>query len=139
MQIQRIWSYLKSLFSKHPKPDELPLDCLLDEMLGPKYPRHEELLTEEKSSSLIEVVTKNGGMINCGSHMGVFVGTDMNGTPPGWVFIDLETATIPLVQQAVIHAKKGRDSWPKKPSNKRKKNTDEILDEVFDSQDYIGS
>lgn len=40
--------------------------------------------------------------------LGVLVGHDPRGCPPGWVFVLLDTATPEGVREAIEHAKQGR-------------------------------
>lgn len=77
-------------------------------------------------------------MMTCGEHLGVFVGTDILACPKGWVFIPLADATPALVRQAIEHANRGRKNWPKNQKAKYKSD-DEMLEQVFSSQDYIGN
>ena len=59
--------------------------------------------------------------------------------PRGWAFIPIEIATVELIEQAVAHMKQGRDKiFPKKQTQGRKTDN-QLLAEVFDSQDYIGN
>lgn len=55
-------------------------------------------------------------MITCGGHLGVFVAEekDIDNCPPGWVFVDVSTADVAMVREAVECAKAGRTSWPDK-------------------------
>lgn len=66
----------------------------------------------------------------------------LEGCPPGWVFIAQEEATVEAIVDALDWLDKGRQVWPKKTAavhGKKKKSDDELLEEVFSSQDYIGS
>lgn len=83
------------------------------------------------------IILRGGGMITCGSHLGVMVGNDILGCPKGWCFIPIEFATVELVSRCVLQASLGRSKWPK--NQKRVPKTEaELLDMLFDSQDYIG-
>jgi len=64
-------------------------------------------------------VAKSGGMITCGGHLGVYVGTDIAATPRAWAFVDLATATPELVAEAVADVKRGREAWPDKEDGSR--------------------
>lgn len=59
----------------------------------------------------VEMLADRGGMCTCGDHLGVYVGTDVYATPPGWVFVPLPT-TPEIVRAAIDHAKQGRREWP---------------------------
>lgn len=66
------------------------------------------------ASEYAKYLATYGGMCNSGQHLGVFVGTDQNNTPPGWVFLQLGSATDEQVQEALDYARLGRKSWPAK-------------------------
>ena len=59
-----------------------------------------------------EHLATNGGMCTCGDHLGVFVGTTIEGCPKGWVYVPLEDATPSLVKEAIREARTGRAKWP---------------------------
>lgn len=65
------------------------------------------------------ILVRGGGMITCGGHLGVYVGTDMAATPRGWAFIDLATATPELVADTVAEVSKGRSLWPESETPNR--------------------
>jgi hypothetical protein len=66
--------------------------------------------------SYAQYLASNGGIANCGRHLGVMVTPreNMKRVPAGWVGIPLEEATEKIVQEALDHAKQGRSSWPGK-------------------------
>lgn len=79
----------------------------------PQPPKPESIIEYDE---LVKMVFKTGGgVIPCGEHLGVFASTQANVSrcPPGWVFVNMETATLDTLQEAVNVAKKGRASWPK--------------------------
>lgn len=97
------------------------------------------MLAPEYIQSILE---RGGGMITCGDHLGIFVSPSENirACPPGWCFVPMEIATPELINAAHEHMTSGngrRSKWPKNQKQKVK-NPDEMLDQVFDSQDYIG-
>jgi len=53
-------------------------------------------------------------MIACGGHLGVMVAprSAVQKCPAGWVFVESETATAELVDEAIQAANSGRSSWP---------------------------
>ena len=64
------------------------------------------------------IIDRGGGMISCGDHLGVYVGIAELACPPGWVFVNIEDATVEGISKAVEYQKKGRKTWPgKKDSN----------------------
>jgi hypothetical protein len=74
------------------------------------------------------VLEDGGGMITCGGHLGVFVAEEkyITQTPPGWVFVDVSTADVAMVREALEHAKAGRFAWPERvvdvePTTKQKR------------------
>lgn len=89
------------------------------------------------------LIDRGGGMICLPEHLGVMIGPDISACPGGWGFIETAVATPESVMQLVEHVNLGRSSWPKKTipgqQAKKRRSDDEILDEVFESQDYIGS
>lgn len=91
---------------------------------------------------LTSVLNRGGGLITCGDHLGIMVSPQENirGCPPGWCFIPMEEATLALLNMAYEHMTNGNGRRPKWPKNQKKKarNQEEMLDQVFDSQDYIG-
>lgn len=60
------------------------------------------------------IVAKGGGMITCGGHLGVYVGTDIRATPRAWAFIDIREATPELIAETVEAVKEGRTAWPER-------------------------
>ncbi len=69
--------------------------------------------------SFREMILRVGfGMINCGDHLGVFVGPEryISGTPPGWIFLPGEDLTAKTLDAAIEAASKGTSSWPSKAS-----------------------
>ena len=71
-------------------------------------------MTPVSSDYYQSLINRGGGMITCGDHLGVYVGTSMSACPPGWVFIDTSIATVEVIAEAVEHQKVGRKIWPKK-------------------------
>lgn len=61
-----------------------------------------------------ERLASEGGMVNCGDWLGVYVGTDIKATPKAWVFIPLEEATPEGVREAIDYIKGDgkRSNWP---------------------------
>lgn len=53
------------------------------------------------------ILERGGGMITCGNHLGVMVSPQVNAKncPPGWCFVDTETATVEIIAEAVAHCK----------------------------------
>lgn len=69
----------------------------------------------EKHQAYYESIIKlGGGMITCGDHLGVMVGTDEKACPLGWVFLPIQRATVELIGECVEYATKGRKAWPPK-------------------------
>lgn len=64
-------------------------------------------------SDYATMLAKNGGIVCCGSHLGIVVGTDINAVPPGWTYVSMPTNP-EIVQRAIDHAKVGRATWPNK-------------------------
>jgi len=65
-------------------------------------------------SGYAKMLAVRGGIANCGGHLGVFVSPRENAQrcPPGWTFVELETATPEIVQEAIDNCKNGRAGWP---------------------------
>lgn len=66
-------------------------------------------------SPYAQMLALTGGMAACGDGLGVYVGTDVRATKPGWVFVEMPT-TAECVQEALDVAKAGRNAWPEKES-----------------------
>ncbi len=47
-----------------------------------------------------EYLATYGGMAACGNGLGVFVGTDIKGTPPSWAFIPMGS-TVEVIREAL--------------------------------------
>lgn len=76
-----------------------------------KYPQPPKPEPTIEYDELVKMVFKTGGgMIPCGDHLGVFASTQENVArcPPGWIFVDMATATLDILQDAVTAAKEGR-------------------------------
>jgi len=60
------------------------------------------------------IISRGGGIITCRDHLGVFVAKAENAKrcPPGWVFVDVDAATIEIIEEAVDCVKAGRKEWP---------------------------
>ncbi len=65
-------------------------------------------------SYLQMIISKGGGIITCGQHLGIFVSSVENiyNTPPGWCFVDIKDATIELLRNTLDEISKGRSLWP---------------------------
>lgn len=96
--------------------------------------------------SYLEMIVARGfGMITCGDHLGIMVGpaSAINGCPCGWAFIPSEILTLELLQHAYEHMTQGKGRRDKFPKNQKlqpgkKQALDDMLETLFDSQDYIG-
>lgn len=62
------------------------------------------------------IIERGHGMIACGDGLGVMVAPaeHIKSCPPGWVFVDSETATVGIVDEAIQAASSGRKNWPSK-------------------------
>jgi len=81
-----------------------------------KYPQSPVPPIEGDYDELVKHVFRaGGGVMPCGDGLGVFASTRANVSrcPPGWIFVDMETATLDTLQEAVTTAKEGRAGWPK--------------------------
>lgn len=61
-------------------------------------------------------LSANGGIANCGEHLGVFVAKEkyVDMCPPAWCFVPLEYATPEIVKGALDWMKAGRSNWPER-------------------------
>ncbi len=61
------------------------------------------------------ILSRGGGMITTGNHLGVFVSREENlvACPLGWVFVNVETTTLDQLCEAIEVASQGRKMWPK--------------------------
>jgi len=67
------------------------------------------------ASAIAERAVEAGhAMIACSGCLGVFVAARSLAAkcPGGWVFVESETATPELVDEAIKHAMSGRATWP---------------------------
>lgn len=64
---------------------------------------------------------RGGALISTTGGLGVFVSPERNmaGCPPGWVFVDLDTADFHVFDMAMEAAKRGRLDWPLKEDGSR--------------------
>lgn len=72
-------------------------------------------MKESRRRYIEDILSRGGGMVTCGEHLGVMVGSVDSRVPPGWVFVPVETATVDLVSEAMDVAYAGRKLWPEKP------------------------
>lgn len=60
------------------------------------------------------IVSKGGGLIATGNHLGLMVGSKIENCPPGWVFLHIDDATEELFEECLDAARNGRKAWPQK-------------------------
>lgn len=70
---------------------------------------------ESRRAYCASVMARGGGMITTGGHLGVFVSAaeNVHRTPIGWTFVDVASATLDDVCEAVELVSSGRKAWPK--------------------------
>lgn len=79
-------------------------------------------MTPERKEYIEWMLRRGGGMITTGNHLGVFVSDEKNlgRCPPGWVFVDVSSATVEKVSEAIDVATQGRRDWPKNAKEDKK-------------------
>lgn len=87
----------------------------------------------------LSLLARGSSMTCTTGRLGLMIGTDQEGCPPGWIFIRQEDATVDMILDALEMLDHGRTRWPKAPITGKKNSEDALLDALFDSQDYIGS
>lgn len=100
-------------------------------------------MTDSQRSYYEMIIERGGGLITCGNSLGVMVAPAEAAVncPAGWGFVPLEgkDVTLERIAAMVEHVSRGRADWPKNPQRPGKRTEEELLEEVFSSQDYIGS
>ena len=58
------------------------------------------------------IIEQGGGIITLPDHLGVLVGPDPQGTPAGWLFVEIEGLTAEVLRSWVGEVRAGRAAWP---------------------------